>query len=239
MKFKIRDHIAYEDDSMIVINKPAGLLVIPDRQNNISLKDLLAQYLKSDAFVVHRLDKATSGLVVFAKTKEAHQDLNEQFQSRKVVKKYYALVNGHPNPEDGDIKLGIRIQTNVSKSVIDEKKGKPSHTAYKIIEKYAQYSLVDITLHTGRMHQIRVHFAAIGNPLVIDPLYGVKEAIYLSELKRNYKASKGQEERPLMDSLTLHAYYLNLKTPQDQKEVTINIDKPKNFRVLLKHLSNV
>ena len=240
MKFKIKNHIVFEDDHLIVVNKPANLLVIPDRAGvNTNLKVLLETYIKQDIFIVHRLDKATSGLVVFAKNAVAHQKLNQQFQQRTVIKKYYALVNGRLKEDKGDIELPLTIKSNASKTVVDLKGGKPSHTSYEVIDTFSRYTLLDITLHTGRMHQIRVHFAGIGHPLAIDSLYGENEAIYLSSIKRNYRLGKGAEERPLMDSLTLHSYFLAFEHPETRATLTNKIDMPKNFRVLLNKLGDV
>lgn len=240
MKFKLRDYIVYEDEYLLVVNKPADLLVIPDRQQTAAnLKGIIEAYIKEPIYTVHRLDKLTSGLVVFAKNKIVHQALNQQFQDRKVKKHYYALVNGRVKADSQDITLPLSVKSNISKTFVDLKNGKPSHTALCVKQRFNRYTLLDIQLHTGRMHQIRVHCAAIGHPLAIDPVYGTESSIYMSSFKRNYRLAKGKTERPLMDSLTLHAYKLCFEHPITKKLLTNKVDIPKNFRVLLHKLSDV
>lgn len=238
MKWKLKDNILLEDEHLIVVNKPAGLLSIPDRQQNKSLKDqLIKEY--GEIFVVHRLDRDTSGVIVFAKTKQAHQELNAAFSSRVVVKKYKALVCGVVHEEDQTVELPIMIVPNQSKSKIDHKSGKASKTEVKVIERFSKYTLVECTLHTGRMHQIRVHMAAIGHPLMIDPLYGNSEAFYLSQIVSNYKVSKGKEERPIMDTLTLHSSFLSFDHPILDKKCSIDATLSKSFQVIIKRLRHV
>jgi RluA family pseudouridine synthase len=171
--------IIYEDDDFIAVDKPSGLLVIPDRfdKTKENLYDALnAKYGK--VFVVHRLDRDTSGLVIFAKNPEAHRDLSMKWEAGDVEKTYFALVKGSLREKTGTINLGLApLKKKKGLMTIDVRNGKRSVTNYKVIEEFKDFSLLEVKPKTGRTHQIRVHLAAIGHPLDPDPLYNRKEAI--------------------------------------------------------------
>lgn len=236
MKTKIQ--ILFEDKDILVVNKPAPLLSIPDRYN--SDKFNLHAYLEAkfgESFIVHRLDKETSGVIVFARNGAAHKSLSEQFEKRKVRKKYLALVEGHPNSEEGNIDKPIApSQGGVHKMTI-AKKGKPSLSHYKTLEKFKKYSLLEVEIFTGRTHQIRVHLEAIGNPLAVDKLYGRNEAFYLSQIKlKKYKLGKNQEERPLMTRNSLHSSQLSFNHPSSREQLLFEADLPKDFQAVINQL---
>ena len=228
--------ILLEDDTIIVINKPAGLLVLPDRFDRklINLYELLKETF-GNIFVVHRIDRETSGVVLFAKTAEAHALLNMAFEKRQVEKTYRAIVVGSPNVDSGCIDLPItENEHGVRKMKIDEKNGKEAITDYRVIEKFNDYAFVEAKPHTGRTHQIRVHLSAIGLPILADPLYSNSGWFFLSNIKRNYKSSG--EEKPLLARTALHAFSLSFIHPATGEKILIDAPMPKDMETVLKIL---
>lgn len=230
-------NIIWEDDYLVIANKPSGLLTIPDRFR----PDLpnLYQQLKtaySEIYIVHRLDKGTSGLICFAKDKETHKLMSQQFENRLPQKHYYALVKGIPFEAEGTIDAGLSANTSGSMR-IDIKRGKPSVTNYVIKESFASYALLDVQILTGRTHQIRVHLRHLGHPLAVDATYGQDTALYLSQLKRKkFNLKQETEERPLMDRVPLHAYKLQFEHPVTQQAIELVCDMPKDMRATLNQL---
>ncbi len=235
---KIKPTIVFEDEEIVIVNKPANFLSIPDRfKHDLPSVSKWLQQGREEIYTVHRLDKVTSGILCFAKTKESHKKLSKQFQERTVHKVYLALVDGIPMHETGTIDKPIAENMAQRGKMIVAKRGKPSLTTYKVVETFQNFSLVEAQIHTGRTHQIRVHFQFIGHPLAIDELYGRRTAFYLSEVKRNkYVQGKYQEERPLMSRSTLHAYKLTFNHPTTGEEMTFSADLPKDFSAVLKQL---
>jgi 23S rRNA pseudouridine955/2504/2580 synthase/23S rRNA pseudouridine1911/1915/1917 synthase len=228
--------IIFENDSFVAINKPAGLLSIPDReQTQTSLKDILiAKY--GSIFTVHRLDKETSGIILFAKNETAHKYYSRLFEERKTEKYYIGLVLGSPAAKKGTIDAPISEHSLQKGMMIVHRSGKPSVTDYEVIEEHRSFSLLQFQLHTGRTHQIRVHCKNIGHPLACDELYGDGKPILLSSIKRKYKLSKhDEEERPMLNRLALHAYRLKF-TDLDGKDFDIIAELPKDIRALLQQL---
>lgn len=230
--------IIYEDTTLVIAEKPAFMLSIPDRfsPEKENLLDLLRE-TREEVFTVHRLDRETSGIILFAKTREAHRDLSLQFEKREVSKKYLALVDGAVMEEEGRIEQPIgESQSHPGKMEIT-KRGKPSLTLYKVLERFKGYTLVEADIQTGRTHQIRVHFAAIGHPLTVDLLYGQREAFFLSEIKgKKFQLGKYQEERPLMTRTTLHAWRLQFRHPESGEMMDIQSELPKDFAALLNQM---
>ena len=164
--------IVFENQSFVAINKPAGLLSIPDReQSQVSLKEMLTQKYGS-IFTVHRLDKDTSGLIIFAKTESSHKYLSKLFEGRQIEKYYQCLVHGIPSPPKGTIDAPIAEHGLQKGLYVVHRRGKPSITDYEIIQEHKYFSLLQFQLHTGRTHQIRVHCKNLGHPLACDELYG-------------------------------------------------------------------
>ena len=230
-------HILWEDEHMLLADKPSGLLTIPDRYR-AHLPNLyhLLQDEYGEIYTVHRLDKGTSGVVCFAKTAEAHRLLRLQFQERHPVQQYQALVKGIPYERSGTIEVGLSANKEGGMRV-DAKRGKPSSTAYQVLEVFRQHAWVEATILTGRTHQIRVHFKHLGHPLAIDPLYGSEEALYLSAIKRKrFNLKKMTEERPLLDRLPLHAFRLQLEHPITADPLAIESPLPKDLRATLNQL---
>lgn len=231
--------IIFENDHFVAINKPAGLLSIPDReQTQTSLKDLLiARYGK--IFTVHRLDRDTSGMIVFAKDEQTHKYLSQLFESREVEKYYRAVVLGCPAVEKGSIDAPISEHLVHKGTMVVHRNGKPSLTDYEVIEGHRSYSLVEFRLHTGRTHQIRVHAKNIGHPIACDELYGDGKPVLLSSLKKKFKLSKhDEEEKPMISRLALHSYKLVFKE-EDGTVHELIAPVPKEFRALFQQLSKL
>lgn len=201
--------IIFENEDFVVINKPSGLLSVPDRtQSEPSLKDLLKEKY-GEIFTVHRLDKATSGLIVFAKNAAAHKTLSQLFEGREVEKYYLGLVKGNIHPAAGTVDAAIAEHPAKKGLMTTHAKGKSSVTDYATLEKFKNYSLVQFQIHTGRTHQIRVHLQHLGHQLVNDDLYGDGKPFLLSSIKRKFKLSKNtDDEKPLLARLALHSHQL-------------------------------
>jgi 23S rRNA pseudouridine955/2504/2580 synthase/23S rRNA pseudouridine1911/1915/1917 synthase len=228
--------IIFENDHFIAINKPAGLLSIPDReQSEPSLKDLLiARY--GSIFTVHRLDKETSGLILFAKDEATHKYLSQLFEGRNIEKYYRAIVLGLPEPASDMIDMAIMESPTHKGLMVIHRQGKPSQTSYEVIDGNRHFSLVQFQLHTGRTHQIRVHSKNIGHPIACDELYGDGKPVLLSSIKKKYKLSKhDDEERPMIARLALHSYQLKF-TDADGVERDLIAEVPKEFRALMQQL---
>ena len=193
--------IIHEDDDFIVINKPPHVSTLEDRSSPLNILKWARTYW-SEAKVCHRLDKTTSGLLVIAKNDETYKYFSQLLEHREVTKIYHAIVEGCQQFEE--IELNKPIYSSSNRSKIDFKKGKPSMTLASTIEIYKQHSLIACMPFTGRMHQIRVHLADFGLPIVGDSTYGGKQ-LFLSSIKKKYKISKNAEEKPLLSRLALHA----------------------------------
>lgn len=232
MKFDI----VFQNDHFIAINKPAGLLSIPDRfGKDPSLKSLLMEKL-GKVFTVHRLDKDTSGLIVFAKDETTHKYLSQLFESHEVEKYYLGLVMGSMMNKTGTIDVPIMEHPGKSTLMMTHKKGKPSVTDFEVVEEFGLFTLVQFRIHTGRTHQIRVHMKHLGNSIVCDELYGDGQPILLSSIKRKYKLSKSEfEERPLLNRLALHSFQLKFT---DAQGVRHELEAPlaKDMKALLQQL---
>jgi 23S rRNA pseudouridine955/2504/2580 synthase/23S rRNA pseudouridine1911/1915/1917 synthase len=200
----LNDWIVYEDDNLIALNKPSGLLSIPDREGkDISLKKLLIEKYGS-IFTVHRLDRDTSGLIVFAKNEETHKHLSLQFEERQTEKIYVGLVIGSLSEKKGSIDAPIAEHPAKKGLMNVYRTGKESLTDYEVLEDFKIFSWVQFQIHTGRTHQIRVHAKHIGHPIVCDDLYGDGKPILLSSLKHKFKLSKNElEERPILNRESL------------------------------------
>lgn len=234
--------ILMEDDHLIAVNKPAGLLTVPGRKGGISLREVIGSATGVHDFLllVHRLDRQTSGVLLLAKTKEAQQNLQLQFQNRQVHKEYLAIVRGQPVEDRGTVQVLMAPHGRVTgKMTVKLKKGKPSKTEWEVVERFPGTALMRCFPFTGRQHQIRVHLAHIGLPLLVDRLYGKSEAFYLSQLKPKYRSSGRHEERPLIDRLTLHAHALRFMHPADGRQIRLEAPIPKDFRATLDQLRKI
>ncbi len=234
---KIKPEIIFEDEEVIIVNKPPRFLTVPDRfapeKENV-YHFLNKKYGK--VFIVHRLDKETSGIILFAKNEKAHRNLSIQFEKRKVKKIYWTLLEGVLHIDEGTIDKAIEMHRNGHRMIIS-KNGKESITEYKVLERFKNFTLVQAHIKTGRMHQIRIHFESIAYPLAIDSVYGRREAFYLSEVKKSkYQSNRKNEEKPLMDRVVLHAYELTFEHPTSKEIMTFSAELPKDFSAVLKQL---
>lgn len=230
--------ILYQDENWLLVNKPAGISVIPERVQTEadSINKLLEARLGQKVWVVHRLDKDTSGVLCFALNEQAHRYLSEQFREHRVGKFYAALVHGSPASEEGSIELPIAEHPTIKGKMVVNRRGKPSLTDYRIVSKWPLYSLIQLQLHTGRTHQIRVHMQSIGHPVVADPLYGDGKGFLLSSIKKGYKLSRdAEEEKPLLSRLALHAYRLVLPKP-DGELLSIDAELPRDIAACVRQL---
>ena len=234
---KLADLLIFEDDDFVAMNKPSGLLSIPDREGKeVSLKSLL-QEKYGQIFTVHRLDKDTSGLIVFAKNETAHRHLSIQFEERQTEKIYVGLVLGSPTNQTGTINLPIAENTVTKGTMLINRRGKESITDYEVLESFGSYSWMQFRIHTGRTHQIRVHMKDMGHPIVCDELYGDGKPLLLSSLKSKFKLSKNElEERPILNRLALHASKLSFHNLAGEK-ITVQADLHKDLKASLQQLT--
>ena len=232
--------ILYEDDNIVAVNKPSGMLTIPDRHNSdiFSLRSILDKRFNK-IFVVHRLDKDTSGIIVFAKNEISHKYFSELFENRKVEKIYLGLIVGKPIALEGKIDEPIAENHTKPGTMITHIKGKPALTHYRILQTFPSYSLAEFNIQTGRTHQIRVHCKHIGHAIACDALYGDGAPVYLSHLKKKYKLSKDQlQEKPLLSRLALHSYKLSFKNTNGA-ELCLEAPLPKDIRALINQLEKL
>ncbi|MFM2386350.1 MAG: hypothetical protein RL660_1107 [Bacteroidota bacterium] len=205
--------ILSHNDDYIFVNKPSGMLTIPDR-HNAELPSVVGNLRKQfeKIFIVHRIDKDTSGCLVFAKHEDAHRHASILFETRQVSKKYLGLVHGSMPQEQGMVKDRIMEHSTVpGKMIVNAKLGKEAITEYLVKDNFRGYSLVEYTIHTGRMHQIRLHSANLGAPIICDPIYGTNKAILVSDIKRKpYKLDdKLEQEIPILNRLALHSHSIS------------------------------
>src|SRR5215467_11865353 len=187
---RIEDHIIFENEDFIVLNKPSGLLSIPDREGKeISLKKIL-QEKYNEIFTVHRLDKGTSGVIIFAKNETAHKFLSQQFENRSTEQIYLGLIIGSPIHKKGVLDAPIMEHPVKKGLMVINRKGKESLTDYEVLEDFGIYCWTQFQIYTGRTHQIRVHMKDTGHPIVCDDVYGDGKPILLSTIKHNFKLSK-------------------------------------------------
>ena len=218
--------IIYEDDHFLIVDKPAGVASIPSANHSNTMANYIKAYYIHSGYenhqvhIVTRLDKDTSGLMLFAKHGYAHARLDKQLQSRSIEKRYLALVKGSGDLEkEGNIIAPIARDEDSIITRRVAKGGKYAHTSYKILEQYGNIYLVYIHLHTGRTHQIRVHFSHIGFPLLGDDLYGGS----------------------LSDGITrqaLHCHSLNFYNPFNGEEVGRASPLPDDFQTVINKLSH-
>ena len=211
--------IIFENEDFIAVNKSAGMLTIPDRHDETPLslyKILTGKYGK--IFIVHRLDKITSGVMVFARDAEIHRALNIQFENHEAQKTYHAILEGNPKWEEKVAKHPLRVNVgHKHRTMVDDRNGKPSETRFRVMKRYQESALVEAKPMTGRTHQIRVHAYALGHPLVEDLLYGARDRYGIP--------------RPM-----LHAQSLSFTHPVSNEKVKFSAPHPADFEEALKIL---
>ena len=233
--------VIYSDEDIVVLNKRSGILIAADRYDPEAPRlDLLAEKEFGKLYAVHRIDKDTSGLIIYARNQEAHKNLSMQFEKRQVHKTYHALVYGHPLWQDLKVKLALKPDGDARhRTVVDKKFGKPSETDFRLIGSCGQYSWIEAKPLTGRTHQIRVHLAANGLCIVCDPLYsGNQKPLRLSEIKKNWRGDE-EEERPLLSRLALHAYKIEFTHPKSGERVSFIAPYPRDMEAVRKQFAKI
>jgi RluA family pseudouridine synthase len=209
--------ILFSDADLLVINKPAGLPVLPDgwEKGAPYLVHQLEQEL-GKLWIVHRLDKTTSGVILFARTAEAHRELNLQFERHTARKIYHAIVVGIPPWQEHTARHPLRINVgHTHRTVVDHSKGKPSETTFRVLEKLTGYSLLEAAPASGRTHQIRVHAYALGYPLLGETVYGDR--------------LDGENSRLPIHRPALHALSLTFAHPVTGEILTYQAPYPEDF----------
>ena len=207
---KISDWVLYKNNQLIAFNKPAGIPIQPDKTEAKSLQDLGEIYAKSNLFIIHRIDRPASGVIVLAKSKKGLARMNAQFQERTIKKTYLAVVKKAPEKSEGQLIHYLRKNEKANKTQVFEapvKGGKKAILNYKVIGKSDNYTLLEIDLETGRHHQIRAQLAKIGSPIKGDVKYG---------------ARRSNKDR----SIHLHAWKLSLHHPVTSEAVDLVADMP-------------
>lgn len=229
--------ILYKDDSLLAIDKPAGLPVLPDgyARNAPHIKSVLEPEF-GRLWIVHRLDRETSGVLLLARTAEAHRNLNAQFAGRQVLKCYHAIVCGWPEWQEKTTHLPLRADGDRRhRTVVDPQYGKRAETEFHFLERLGEYSLVEAFPHTGRTHQIRAHLAALGFPLLGDDLYGGKAI--LSDVNIPDGSDVDVAPAPVVIQRTaLHAHSLDFQHPVSGAKLHLEAAYPADFAAALRFL---
>lgn len=263
--------VLHEDDQLLVVDKPSGVSSEPERwapEVGCMAGALLEFALQRGTGrldwrprLLHRLDKGTSGVLVAAKDLDTERLMRAAFETGDVHKTYLAIVEGEwPDSEESIIDAAIGEAADLSKkerrrlggrnkagrmAVLpgDKKGAKPSRTRVRALERYRGFTLMECVPETGRTHQIRVHLSHAGFPLAVDPIYGRRDELLLSELKRGYRPKPGRPERPLLGRLSLHAAAIDLPDPARNDEspgrLRVEAPMPEDFQRIIRQLAKV
>jgi RluA family pseudouridine synthase len=247
----IRAPVLYEDEEIVVLNKPAGCTVVRERHSEVCpFQNGVLEHVRRSApsaaiarrepyrpRAVHRLDRDTTGAVIFAKSREAEQHLSRQFQERTVQKEYLAVLHGELPADAGSVEAPVSAHEHELERVfVDERRGKSAVTPYEVVERFRGFTLVRARPQTGRRHQVRIHFSHIGYPIAADRVYGGGDAVRLSSFKRGYRPKRGQEETPILARPALHASAVTFFPVATATPIRVEAPLPRDFQVLLKML---
>lgn len=229
--------IVFEDDEMLVINKAHGVYSInPRHQTRLPVLADILQKKYGEIFVLHRIDRDTSGLIVFAKNENSHRILSEQFNATKIEKSYFVFVDGYMDFE-GAYMIDVPVLADPGKFRVSiDPAGKEAQTKIRIVQSYPNFTMLEAKLITGRTHQIRAHMNYIGHPLIVDKLYGNRKEFFLSEIKHKYRTGPYEEEKPLISRQTLHSHEIRLWHQWSQQELVFNAPLPKDLNALKSQL---
>lgn len=238
--------IVYEDDYLMLINKPYDMVVHPAGRHHCgTVVNALAFHCQNlsqvngplKAGIVHRLDRDTSGIMLTIKSDAVHSQIAMQFEKRSVRKEYLAVVEGELMLDSDEISLPIaRHIIDSQKMAVRHDIGKEAVSVYEVIERFRGYTLVKVMPKTGRTHQIRVHMRAIGHPVVADFMYSSQESCYLSDLLQK-KREEG--ELPIIDRQALHAHRIEFFHPIHNKKMEFEVDMPADISALVSTLRDV
>jgi len=226
--------IIFENNDVLILNKPSGIPVLFDKEvtkESIALIGEVKKNLNKNIIPITSLDIDATGIVLFAKNKNSYDFIAKQLKDNKIEKTFHILVNGNIQEEEGSIDKPILVD---SQQVIVSEKGIMSYTKYRVIEKFRDFTFLEVNPLTSRRNQIRVHFFAIGNPLAIDKVYASSEPILLSALKRRYKGI--EKENPLLKRLPLHFAKIQFVLPNQTQKSIFEVPLPKDMELMLKQL---
>ena len=232
--------VIYSDDDIVVLNKRSGLLIAADRYDeNAPRLDKEAEKEFGTLFAVHRIDKDTSGCVIYAKNAEAHRSLSMQFENREVEKTYHCLVHGYPTWQTQHVDARLLVDGDSKHRTVLSKEGKNAVTDFRNLGKVGPYTWIEAKPKTGRTHQIRVHLNSLGLAIVCDPLYsGNQHPVFLSEIKKRWNGDESQE-RPLLSRLALHAYSLCVTHPKTGEKMTFVAPYQKDMEATRKQFKSI
>ncbi|HDQ25292.1 MAG TPA: RluA family pseudouridine synthase [bacterium] len=233
----IKQRIMHEDDNIVVINKPAGVPTVPGR-NLVDPSNIYGALKKiyGTIFIVHRLDKDTSGVIIFAKDAATHRAISMMFDRGEVKKMYVSILMGRTEKKSGVIDLPLApLRKKSGVMTVDEKSGKKAVTRYKVEENFGNCFFAGVFPETGKTHQIRVHFAAIGHPVVGDRVYDRIEAV--GEAKRaSYEKMKAEGAPAAVKRMLLHSAVVSFRHPGTRKEESFRAPLPDDFKLTLELL---
>jgi len=218
--------VLWQDEHLLAVNKPAGLASLPDgyEAGAPHLRGILNERFGS-LWIVHRLDKDTSGVILLARSAEAHRELNTQFEQHTVGKVYHAACTGNPQWMEKTVRLPLRANVgHRHRTVVDQHQGKRAITHLKVLERFTDCALIEARPETGRTHQIRAHLYALGLPLISDPLYGTGEIF---------------RSGPGLMRTGLHAWEIHFLHPIQHIPLSVQAPYPPDLEALLRYLRNV
>jgi 23S rRNA pseudouridine1911/1915/1917 synthase len=221
--------VLFEDEHAVVVNKPSGIGTVPDtRAADSALINGVCHIMGTRPYIVHRLDRGTSGAIIFAKCRKAAKWIGFQFENRLIEKEYLAIVDGVPSSQGTiDAPIGRVPEGDPVFQAIED--GLASITEYNVEEEFGQFSLVKARPHTGRTHQIRIHMHYIGHPLAVDALYGKRNALYTKDVDTS------GDDTEIITRLTLHASRIVFTSPSHEKTI-VNAPMPSDMKQALETL---
>lgn len=233
--------IIYEDDCLIAFDKPTGMLTAPDRldKDRKNVVRMVQHVISKEYFNAHRLDRETSGVLLFAKNKDLVKTVCAAVEAGSVKQEYVAIVHDVPRETSGTIDVPIAgdLERPGYMRTALAGEGRDCTTTYAVTQAWRRFSLLGVSPAGGRTHQIRVHLAFIGCPVVCDAMYGSGAPLMLSEIKPDYKPNKHREELPLIDRLALHSHKITVPHPVTGATIMIESPLPKPMQVAIKQLS--